>query len=60
MDDVLESMYATIISNRQNILKKVWAGLLIQYSVSHTINISKYNPLVGSSYVKLPKELDIQ
>ena len=26
--------------------------------VDHTINISKYNPLAGSSYIKLPKELN--
>ena len=26
--------------------------------IDHTISISKYNPLVGSSYIKLPKELD--
>ena len=26
--------------------------------MDHNINISKYNPLVGSSYNKLPKELD--
>ena len=24
----------------------------------HNTNISKYNPLAGSSYIKLPKELD--
>ena len=26
--------------------------------VDHTINILKYKPLSGSSYIKLPKELD--
>ena len=26
--------------------------------IDHTISISKYNPLAGSSYIKLPKELD--
>ena len=26
--------------------------------VHHTINTSKYNLLAGSSYIKLPKELD--
>ena len=27
-------------------------------SISHDYNISKYNPLAGSSYIKLPKELE--
>ena len=26
--------------------------------IDDTISISKYNPLAGSSYIKLPKELD--
>ena len=26
--------------------------------IDHAISISKYNPLAGSSYIKLPKELD--
>ena len=26
--------------------------------IDHTISVSKYNPLAGSSYIKLPKELD--
>ena len=26
--------------------------------MDHNINISKYNLLAGSSYIKLPKELD--
>ena len=26
--------------------------------IDHNINVSKYNPLAGSSYIKLPKELD--
>ena len=33
----------------------VWS---IDSVVDHTINISKYNPLAGSSYIKLPKELN--
>ena len=33
----------------------VW---IIDSVVDHTINISKYNPLAGSSYIKLPKELN--
>ena len=30
----------------------------IKISINHNINISKYNPLAGSSYIKLPKELN--
>ena len=30
---------------------------IIDSVIDHTINISKYNPLAGSSYIKLPKEL---
>ena len=33
----------------------VW---IIDSVVDHTIDISKYNPLAGSSYIKLPKELN--
>ena len=39
----------------KNLQEKVQAGLWIQLQ---TINISKYNPLAGSSYIKLLKELD--
>ena len=39
----------------KNLQEKVPAGLWIQLQ---TINISKYNPLAGSSYIKLLKELD--
>ena len=56
IDDVFESIY-TIISNIQKYLGK---GLcwIIDSIVSHTINVSHYNFLVGSTYIKLPKELD--
>ena len=36
----------------------VQAGLLIDSFINHTISISKYNSLAGSSYIKLPKELN--
>ena len=39
----------------KNLQEKVQAGLCIQLQ---NINISKYNPLAGSSYIKLLKELD--
>ena len=41
----------------KNNLEKVWVGIIIAI-VDHTINILKYKPLSGSSYIKLPKELD--
>ena len=33
-------------------------GWIIDSVVDHIINISKYNPLTGTSYFKLPKKLD--
>ena len=32
--------------------------MVIDSVIDHTINISEYKPLSGSSYIKLPKELD--
>ena len=37
--------------------EKVQAGLLIQSS-DHNINVPRYHILVGSSYIKLPKQFD--
>ena len=34
------------------------SGWIIDSVIDHTISISNYNPLVGSIYIKLPKELD--
>ena len=31
---------------------------IIDLVIDHNINISNYKPLGGSSYIKLPKELD--
>ena len=31
---------------------------IINSVIDHTVNISKYNPLLGSSYIKLPNKLD--
>ena len=33
------------------------SGWIIDSIIHHNTNISKYNPLAGSSYIKLPKEL---
>ena len=39
----------------QNSLGK-GSGWIIGSVIGHTISLSKYNPLAGSSYIKLPKE----
>ena len=57
IDDLFESIYFTIISNIQKSLRK-GSGSIIDSVIDHTISISVYNPLAGSSYIKLPKELD--
>ena len=57
IDDVFKSIYTTIITNIQKSLGE-FSGLIIDSVIDNTITISKYNPLVGSSYIKLPKELD--
>ena len=56
IDDVFETIYILIISNIYNSLGKGPAGI-IDSVIDH--NISKYNPLAGSSYIKLPKELKL-
>ena len=50
-------IYTTIIANIQKSLGK-GSGWIIDSVIDHTISISKYNPLAGSSYIKLPKEID--
>ena len=57
IDDVFESIYGTLISNIQKSQGKgsCW---IIDWVIDHNINISKYNPLAGSNYIKFPKELD--
>ena len=57
IDDVYQSIYTTIISNIHKSLGK-GPGWIIDSVIDHTISNSKYNPLVGSSYIKLQKELD--
>ena len=57
IDDVFESIYTIIISSIQKSLGK-GSGWVIDSVIEHNISISKYNPLAGSSYIKLPKELD--
>ena len=58
IDDVFESIYAAIIiSNMQKILRK-GSGWIIDLVINHEISFSKTNPLAGTSYIRLPKELD--
>ena len=57
IDDVFQPISSTVTSNIQNSLGKS-SGRIIDSVVNHTINISEYNPLAGSSYIRLPKELD--
>ena len=57
IEDVFESVYSTVISNMQKSLGQV-SGWIIDSVIEHSINISEYDPLAGSSYIKLPKELD--
>ena len=57
IDDVFKSIYTTVISNIQKSLGK-GSGSIIYSVIDHNIGISKYNLLAGSSYIKLPKELN--
>ena len=45
------------MTNTQKSLGKS-SGWFIDSVIDHTISTSRYNPLPGSSYIKLPKELD--
>ena len=54
---MFQSLYTTIITNIQKSLGKV-LDWIIDSVIDHTISISKYNPLAGSSYIQLQKELD--
>ena len=51
------SIYTAIFANIQKSLGK-GSDWTTDSVIDHTISISKYNPLAGSSYIKLPKELD--
>ena len=53
---MFKSVYTTIVPKIRKSLGKC-SGWIIDSVIDHNIGISKYNPLAGSSYVKLPKEL---
>ena len=57
IDYVFQSIFTTIIENIRKSLRK-GSGWIIDSVIDHNINISKYNPLAGSRYIKLSKELD--
>ena len=57
IDDVFKSIYTTVISNIKKHLGK-GPGWIIDSVIDHNISISKYNPLDGSSYIKLLKGLN--
>ena len=57
IDDVFESTYTTVMSNIKKSLGKS-SGWITDSFIEHNISISKYNPLAGSNYIILPKELD--
>ena len=54
IDDVFEPIYITIISNIKRYLGQC-SGSITDSVIDHNINMSKYNPLACSSYIKLPK-----
>ena len=52
-----KAIYTTIISNIQKCSGKS-SGWIIDLFINHNIRTSKYNPLAGSSYIKVLKGLD--
>ena len=56
-DNIFKSIFTTVVLNIQKFVRKC-SGSPINSVIEHNINISKYNPLAGSSYIKLAKEID--
>ena len=54
-----QSILQLSLSNIEKSLEKC-SGQIFDSVIVHNINISRYNPLAGTSYVKLSKELDHQ
>ena len=54
---VFKSFYTTVVSNIQKSLGNV-SGWIIDSIIDHKSSFSKYKPLVWSSYIELPKELN--
>ena len=57
INDVFEPIYTTVTPNIKTFFGKS-SGWSIASVIEHNVNISKYNPLAGSSYIRLSKELD--
>ena len=57
IDGVFESVYTIIISNIQKSIRN-GLGWIVDSVIDHSIDISNGKPLAGSSYTKLPNELD--
>ena len=57
IENAFKSIYTIIAANIQQSLEK-GSGWIIYLVIDCAISISNYNPLPGSSYIKLPKELD--
>ena len=55
---MFQSIYTTITRNVQKYVGK-GSSWTMDSVIDHTVSISKRNPLAGSSYIKLPKELDL-
>ena len=58
INDVFKSVYTTIIWNIQKCLGK-GSGWNFDSIINHNFSISKNNPLTGSNYIELPKELNL-
>ena len=54
IDNAFQLIFTTIMQSIQKSLLKD-SGWIIVSVIGHTIDISKYNPLAGSSYIKLSK-----
>ena len=56
-DNVFKSIYTKVTPNIQQLLGN-YSGWIIDSVIEHNMNISKYSPLAGGSYIKLPKEFN--
>ena len=57
-DNVFKSINGTIMWNIKKSIEK-GAGWIIDLVIDHNTIVSKYIPLASSTYIKLPKELDL-
>ena len=57
INDVLNQSIVLLYQTRKSLCENI-SGLIINSVIDYDINISKYKPLAGISYIKLPKELD--